>query len=56
MAIDVLDDSGVAKHSWFEEEARRARRQMRLVKAGEESRIMVRILANFEYPVFLNTP
>ena len=35
--IDALDDSGSAKHGGFEEkEARRARRAMRLAKAGKD--------------------
>ncbi|KAI0641900.1 mitochondria import inner membrane translocase TIM44 subunit [Trametes meyenii] len=35
---DALDDSGTAKHAGFEEkEARRKRRQLRLVKAGKNS-------------------
>ncbi|PBK72412.1 mitochondria import inner membrane translocase TIM44 subunit [Armillaria solidipes] len=38
--IDALDDSGSAKHAGFEEkEARRLRRQRRLVKAGKDSGI-----------------
>ncbi len=53
--VDALDDSGTAKHAGFEEkEARRARRQMRLAKAGKEGRIKARVVANPEY-VFLNT-
>ena len=36
--IDALDDSGSAKHAGFEEkEARRLRRQKRLVKAGRNA-------------------
>ena len=45
-AIGALDDSGSAKHAVFEEEARRAQRQMQLDKAGKEGRIQVRILAD----------
>lgn len=38
--IDALDDSGSAKHAGFEEkEARRLRRQRRLIKAGKDSGI-----------------
>ncbi|KAF9048285.1 TIM44 subunit of mitochondria import inner membrane translocase [Hymenopellis radicata] len=38
--IDALDDSGSAKHAGFEEkEARRLRRQRRLVKAGKGGRL-----------------
>jgi len=48
--IDALDDSGTAKHAGFEEkEARRARRQTRLAKAGKEGRIKARVVANPEY-------
>jgi hypothetical protein len=48
--VDALDDSGTAKHAGFEEkEARRARRQMRLAKAGKEGRIKARVVANPEY-------
>jgi import inner membrane translocase subunit TIM44 len=37
---DALDDSGTAKHAGFEEkELRRRRRQLRLAKAGKESRM-----------------
>ncbi|KAI9449783.1 mitochondria import inner membrane translocase TIM44 subunit [Russula earlei] len=47
--IDALDDSGTAKHAGFEEkEARRARRQMRLAKAGKEGRIKARVVADPE--------
>ncbi|KAI0295357.1 import inner membrane translocase subunit tim44 [Multifurca ochricompacta] len=47
--VDALDDSGTAKHAGFEEkEMRRARRQMRLTKAGKEGRIKARIMANPE--------
>jgi mitochondrial import inner membrane translocase subunit TIM44 len=36
--VDALDDSGSAKHAGFEEkEARRLRRQKRLVKAGRNA-------------------
>jgi import inner membrane translocase subunit TIM44 len=36
--VDALDDSGSAKHAGFEEkEARRLRRQKRLVKAGKNA-------------------
>ncbi|KAH9074779.1 mitochondria import inner membrane translocase TIM44 subunit [Lactarius deliciosus] len=45
--VDALDDSGTAKHAGFEEkEARRARRQLRLAKAGKEGRIKARVAAN----------
>ena len=55
--IDAFDDSGTAKYAGSEEkEPRRARQQMRLVKAGKEGRIKVRILSNCEYAMFLNTP
>jgi mitochondrial import inner membrane translocase subunit TIM44 len=48
--VDALDDSGTAKHAGFEErEARRARRQLRLAKAGKEGRIKARVAANPEY-------
>ncbi|KAI0272612.1 hypothetical protein BC834DRAFT_966609 [Gloeopeniophorella convolvens] len=47
--VDALDDSGTAKHAGFEEkEARRARRQLRLAKAGKEGRIKARVAANPE--------
>jgi len=50
--IDALDDSGTAKHAGFEEkEARRARRQMRLAKAGKDGRIKARVVADPEYVV-----
>lgn len=40
--IDALDDSGSAKHAGYEEkEARRLRRQRRLIKAGKGSRMGV---------------
>ena len=48
--VDALDDSGTAKHAGFEEkDARRARRQLRLAKAGKEGRIKARVVANPEY-------
>ena len=54
--VDALDDSGTAKHAGFEEkEARRARRQLRLAKAGKEGRIKARVAANPEF-VFFQTP
>jgi hypothetical protein len=41
------------KHAEFEEkEARRARLQLRLAKAGKEGRIKARVVANPEYVVF----
>lgn len=41
--MDALDDSGSAKHAGFEEkEARRARRQARLAKAGKQGGIAAR--------------
>lgn len=47
--VDALDDSGTAKHAGFEEkEARRARRQLRLAKAGREGRIKARVAADPE--------
>jgi len=47
--IDALDDSGTAKHAGFEEkEARRARRQIRLAKAGKDGRIKARVVADPE--------
>jgi import inner membrane translocase subunit TIM44 len=48
--VDALDDSGTAKHAGFEEkDARRARRQLRLAKAGKEGRIKARVVADPEY-------
>lgn len=53
--VDALDDSGTAKHAGFEEkEARRARRQLRLAKAGKEGRIKARVVADPEYVFFHN--
>ena len=48
--VDGLDDSGTAKHAGFEEkDVRRARRQLRLAKAGKEGRIKARVVADPEY-------
>ena len=49
--IDALDDSGSAKHAGFEEkEARRLRRQRRLIKAGKAGRLAhTKTDANPEY-------
>jgi import inner membrane translocase subunit TIM44 len=55
--INALDDSSTAKPATFEEkEAARgegARRQIRLVEAGKEGHVKVRILANCVYAVFV---
>ena len=41
--LDALDDSGTSKHAGYEEkEARRARRQARLAKAGKQDGLATR--------------
>lgn len=55
--IDALDDSGSAKHAGFEEkEARRQRRQMRLLKAGKTRPGPSAMQANPEHVTFFLNP
>jgi len=45
-----MHNSGTAKHAGFgEEEARKARRQLRLAKASKEGRITERVVADPEF-------